>query len=85
MNMNVNNTNDTIILSRAEYEALLAQQAAMLQQQAAVEKQNAELLKEKAKLEHQLDYFMEQLRISVQRQYGNKYGIRILHQNIQRR
>lgn len=77
MNMNVNNTNDTITLSRAEYEALLAQQAAMLQkqaamlqQQAAVEKQNAELLKEKAKLEHQLDYFMEQLRISVQRQYG---------------
>ncbi|WP_298882582.1 IS66 family transposase zinc-finger binding domain-containing protein [uncultured Phascolarctobacterium sp.] len=42
----------------------------MLQQQVAVEKQNAELLKEKAKLEHQLDYFMEQLRISVQRQYG---------------
>lgn len=70
MNMNVNNTNDTITLSRAEYEALLVQQAAMLQQQAAVEKQNAELLKEKAKLEHQLDYFMEQLRISVQRQYG---------------
>ena len=50
MNMNVNNTNDTIILSRAEYEALLAQQAAMLQQQAAVEKQNAELLKESTSL-----------------------------------
>lgn len=70
MNKNNNNTNDTITLSRAEYEALLTRQAIMEKQQAVIEKQNAELLKQKAKLEHQVDYFMEQLRISMQRQYG---------------
>lgn len=70
MNKNNNNTNDTITLSRAEYEALLTRQAIMEKQQAVIEKQNAELLKQKAKLEHQVDYFMEQLRISMQSQYG---------------
>lgn len=77
MNMNANNTNDTITLSRAEYETLLAQHAAMQRQHAdlqrqhaTMQQQNADLLKAKAKLEHQVDYFMEQLRISVQWQYG---------------